>query len=57
MDAAPAPLDTLLDLEQRHEELLVQLDELDKRVESVLKECLAGRGESKDDSSTAATQE
>ena len=36
----PAPrLDTLLDLESRHEDLLQRLDELDKRVQGVLKEC------------------
>ena len=31
-------LETLLHLETRHEELLEQLDQLDKRVESVLAE-------------------
>ena len=35
---APQP-DRLIDLEARHEELLRQLDELDRRVERVLAEC------------------
>ncbi len=37
---SPAPhLDTLLRLETQHEQLLLQLDELDKRVVKVLSEC------------------
>lgn len=39
MDAA-AQLQALLDLEARHDELLDRLDELDRRVENVLSECL-----------------
>jgi tetrahydromethanopterin S-methyltransferase subunit G len=42
VDAA-AQLETLLDLEARHEDLLQRLDELDRRVEKVLGECLRGR--------------
>lgn len=44
MDAA-AQLEALLDLEARHEDLLERLDELDQRVEAVLRECLTARGE------------
>ena len=36
MDALPHDLQSLLDLEARHDELLKRLDELDKRVERVL---------------------
>ncbi len=39
MDPYTAQLDLLIDLEARHEDLLVQLDELDKRVERTLAEC------------------
>lgn len=39
MDAAQTQLDTLLELEARHDELLDQLGELDKRVQKVLAEC------------------
>ena len=36
----PAPhLDTILQLETQHEDLLLRLDELDKRVVKVLTEC------------------
>ena len=49
MDAAESHLDTILDLETRHEELLTQLDALDKRVATVLKECTAGRGSGQDE--------
>lgn len=38
-------LDTLLELETRHEDLLQRLDELDKKVEKVLKQCQASRRE------------
>lgn len=38
MDQRPPHLDTLLNLENMHEDLLRQLDELDKRVECTLKE-------------------
>ncbi len=36
MDIRTAQLDLLIDLEARHEELLLRLDELDKRVEKAL---------------------
>ena len=36
MDALPKHLQSLLELEARHDDLLERLDELDKRVESVL---------------------
>jgi tetrahydromethanopterin S-methyltransferase subunit G len=39
MDQYTAQLDLLIDLEARHEDLLVRLDELDKRVEKTLAEC------------------
>jgi hypothetical protein len=39
MDTQDPQLDLLMDLEARHEELLLKLDELDKRVEKVLAEC------------------
>jgi len=38
MDDGIAHLDTLLELENRHEDLLQRLDELDRRVEKVLRE-------------------
>ncbi|HIQ23412.1 MAG TPA: hypothetical protein EYH34_19490 [Planctomycetes bacterium] len=41
MQPARSHWQTLLELEARHEEVLRQLDELDRRVEQVLKECLA----------------
>ncbi len=43
MDNYASQLEALLDLDRRHEELLERLDELDKRVEAVLAEWLAGR--------------
>jgi hypothetical protein len=39
MDSCTAQLDLLMDLEARHEDLLVRLDELDKRVAKTLAEC------------------
>ncbi len=45
MEESAPRLDTLLDLENRHEDLLRQLDELDKRVLGVLKECQPARPE------------
>ena len=36
MENAASSLDLLLDIEARHEDLLVRLDELDKRIETVL---------------------
>jgi len=38
MDDETAQLNLLLDLETRHEDLLQRLDELDRRVQQVLKE-------------------
>jgi len=38
MDIRNAQLDLLIDLEARHEDLLLRLDELDKRVEKALAE-------------------
>lgn len=43
MDPLPSQLEALLELEARHEDLLERLDELDKRVERVLTECVAGQ--------------
>jgi len=40
MDALNGQLETLLDLEARHDDLLRRLDALDKRVERVLADCL-----------------
>ena len=53
MDAAESNLNALLDLEARHEELLAELDALDKRVATVLKECTAGRTSSGQDEPAA----
>jgi hypothetical protein len=41
MESTPLRLQALVDLEARHDELIRQLDALDRRVERVLKECLA----------------
>lgn len=38
-------LETLLELETRHEDLLQRLDELDRKVEKVLKQCQVARRE------------
>ncbi|MCC6126116.1 MAG: hypothetical protein IT426_14235 [Pirellulales bacterium] len=38
-----AQLETLLDLESRQEELILRLEDLDRRVEMTLKECLSSR--------------
>ena len=43
MDTQTPQLDLLMDLDARHEELLRQLEELDKRVEKALVECQAFR--------------
>ena len=40
MESTPVRLQALVDLEARHDDLLRQLDALDRRVERVLKECL-----------------
>jgi len=42
MNNRAADLDTLLKLETWQEDLLARLDELDKRVEEVLRECQIG---------------
>jgi hypothetical protein len=42
MEDRPARLDTLLELETWQEDLFARLDELDKRVEEVLRGCQAG---------------
>jgi hypothetical protein len=39
MDTRTAQLDLLMDLEARHDDLMLRLDELDKRVERTLAEC------------------
>ena len=39
MDTQTPELDLLMSLEARHDELLLRLDELDKRVERTLAEC------------------
>jgi hypothetical protein len=43
MDAADEQLQTLLELEARHDELLDQLDDLDRRVTGVLAQYQASR--------------
>ena len=43
MENRAANLDVLLEIDSRHEDLLIRLDELDKRVEQVLKEWQAAR--------------
>jgi hypothetical protein len=42
MNTHAAELDTLLKLETWQEDLLARLDDLDKRIEQVLRECQAG---------------
>lgn len=42
MAPLPNQLEALLELEARHDDVLRRLDELDKRVERVVAECLAG---------------
>jgi len=42
MNALASQLETLLELEARHDQLLDRLDDLDRRVERVLAECLRG---------------
>ncbi len=39
MDTRAAQLDLLMDLETRHDDLMLRLEELDKRVERTLAEC------------------
>jgi hypothetical protein len=43
MDGPDTNFVSLIELEQRHEKLLRQLDDLDRRVQAVLAECLAQR--------------
>ncbi len=43
-DSAP-PIETLLELETRHDDLLRQLDDLNQEVERVLKDCQGGHAE------------
>jgi len=45
MDDRTSYFDTLADLETRHDELLEQLAELDRRVAKVLADCQTGRRE------------
>jgi len=39
MDTKAAQLNLLMELEVKHDKLIVQLDELDKRVQKALAEC------------------
>ena len=39
MDTQTTPFNLLADLEARHDDLLLQLEQLDKRVEETLAEC------------------
>ncbi len=43
MDNPTSHLEALVELDQRHDELLRRLDDLDKQVEKVLKEWLSAR--------------
>ncbi len=43
MDTATIPINLVLDLEARHEDLLLRIDELDKRVQQTLAEWQKGR--------------
>jgi len=43
MEASQRHLETLVDLEARHDELLRQLEALDRQVEKVLADCGAAR--------------
>jgi hypothetical protein len=54
MDNQTPSLDLLMSLEARHDELLLQLDELDKRVERTLAECQVYRVGSPGTSQNAA---
>ena len=42
MDAQSGHIEALLELEARHDDLLERLEDLDKRVERVLRECAGG---------------
>ena len=52
MDDQADHLQTLMELETRHEDLLGQLDELDKRVLCVLRSCQPARFEGDSDGLT-----
>ena len=49
MDDQADHLQALMELENRHEDLLVQLDELDKRVRCVLRACQPARAQRNSD--------
>ena len=51
MDTAASHLESLLELEARHEELLERLDDLNQRVEKVLADCAPAR---EDDAAAAS---
>jgi len=40
---ADAQLEALMDLETRHDDLLTRLDELDRRIKTVLSDCMPGK--------------
>ena len=54
MDTQTPQLDLLIDLDARHEELLRQLEELDKRVEKALVECQAFRSRPLDNTQSSS---
>ena len=45
MNTQNAPLDLILDLDARHDELMLKLDELNQRVEQALVQCQGYRFE------------
>jgi hypothetical protein len=40
---ADAQLEALMDLETRHDDLLTRLDALDRRIKTVLSDCMPGK--------------
>jgi hypothetical protein len=54
MDTQKTQLSLLMDLEARHDDLMLRLDELDKRVQKVLTECQVVRIATPPGSSAAA---
>jgi len=50
MDAFTSQLETLLELDARHDDLLERLEELDRRVEQVLADCLPGTSGQREES-------
>ena len=56
MEEASRQLHTLVELDARHDDLLVQLDELDRRVSQVLVECQAIRLAEEPSQSAAAVE-